>query len=156
MNRSEVAALLAVCAAAYPHVNVSKETASLYAEMLADLDPQVAMGAVRRLIATSQFFPTVAAIREQAAAMVEPLAPSPAKAWAEVMAKMREVGRSTVPEWSHPTIAAAVATLGWRDLCMSDNQAVSRAHFWKVYDAAAREHKQQAILPPSMRAIGTA
>lgn len=154
MNRNEAAAMLAVCAAAFPHVNVSKETASVYAEMLADLDAEVALGAVRRLIATSRFFPTVAAIREEAAALSSPALPSPATAWREVMVKMQQVGRDRQPEWSHPTIAAAVATLGWRDLCMSDNQAVSRAHFWKVFDAVAREHRQQASLPPSMRAIG--
>lgn len=154
MNRREIAALLAVCAAAYPHVSVTKETAALYADMLADVDFEVAQRGVRRLIATSQFFPTVAAIREQVAALLDPAAPSPAAAWGEVMLKIREVGHYHQPEWSHPAIATAVSTIGWRDLCMSDNQAVNRAHFWKVYDAAAREFKQQSLLPPEMRAIG--
>ena len=153
MTKTEVAALLAVCAAAYPHVNVTRETAAVYAEMLADLDYADALAAVKRLIATSQFFPTVAAIRETTVSLTAPPIPSNAAAWAEVMLKIREVGHYRAPEWSHPALAEAVATIGWRELCMADNLAVSRAHFWKVYETAARDAHKAAVLPASLRAL---
>jgi len=153
MNRTEIASLLAICSAAYPHVNVTVETATVYAEMLADLPNEDARRAVRRLLATSQFFPSIAAIREATLAVSQPAVPTPANAWSEVMLKMKEVGHNGRPEWSHPSVAVAVATLGWWDLCMSDNQAVSRAHFWKVYDATVKSAQQAALLPPERPAL---
>ena len=153
MNKTEVANLLALCASAYPHVVITKETAIVYAEMLADLDLKVAMEAVKKLIATSQYFPTVAAIREQCASIVTPFAPSLASAWAEVTHHVRHLGHGRQPEWSHPSIATTVDTLGWRELCMSENQAVMRAHFWKVYEAVAREHRTNAILAVDPRRL---
>lgn len=154
MTKTEVASILAICAAAYPHVAVTKETAIIYADLLADIDLMVAQRAVKRLIATSQYFPTVAAIREQCASIISPSAPTGATAWAEVTTKIREFGHGTQPDWSHPSVASTVNIIGWRELCMSENQAVTRAHFWKVHEAVAREHKQQAVLPPEFRAIG--
>lgn len=154
MNKTEIANLLALCASAYPHVAITKETAIVYAEMLADLELSVAMQAVKKLIATSQYFPTVAAIREQCASIATPFAPSLASAWAEVTYQVRHVGHGKQPEWSHPSIATTVDTLGWRELCMSENQAVMRAHFWKVYEAIAREQRMDAILPQNPKRLG--
>lgn len=153
MNRTEVANLLAICAAAYPHVTVTKQTAVVYAEMLADIDLGVAQKALKRLIATSQYFPTVAAIREQCAALTNPFAPSLASAWGEVISQIRNVGHGKQPDWSHPSIAVAVSTIGWREICLSENQAVLRAHFWKVYEVIAREHRQESIMKPSRTQI---
>ena len=95
MTKTEVAALLAVCSAAFPHVSVTKETAAVYAEMLADLEYRAALAAVKRLIATSQYFPSVAAIRETTVTLTAPAIPSNAAAWAEVMLKIREVATTT-------------------------------------------------------------
>lgn len=144
-----------MCAAAFPHVTLTKETAAVYAEMLADLDPQHSQQAVRRLLATSHFFPSIAAIREATIAVAMPSAPSGAQAWAEVLLKIGEVGSRGRPEWSHPTIATAVSTLGWWDLCMSDNQAVNRAHFWKVYDATVKSAHLAAIHLPARPELGS-
>lgn len=156
MNRAEVAKVLAVCSAAFPHVNVTRETAAVYAEMLADLDPQHAQQAIRRLLATSHFFPSIAAIREATIAVANPSAPSGAEAWAEVVLKIKQVGSRGRPEWSHPAVAVAVSTLGWWDLCMSDNQAVNRAHFWKVFDATVKSAHLAALQVPDRPELGSA
>lgn len=155
MNRTEIAGLLALCAAAYPHVGITKETAIVYAEMLADIDVAVAKQAVERLIVTSQYFPTVAAIREQSASILSPSAPSLASAWDEVISQVRKVGHRSRPEWSHESIARAVSTLGWREICMSENQTAIRAHFFKVYEVIGREFKQASILPAKHRELKT-
>lgn len=153
MTRNEVAALLAVCAAAFPHVRVTKETATIYAEMLADLDAEPAMRAVRRLIASSQYFPSIAAIREATTDLVVKLPPTAARAWQEVAAAVRDLGHYANPTWSHPAIGVAVATLGWRDICMGESSSVTRAHFWRVYEAAAKEAHADAVLPSTMRSL---
>lgn len=153
MNRIEIAQILSLCSSAYPHVVVTKETAIVYAEMLADLDVAIAASAVKKHIATSQYFPTIAAIRELCAAISNPAAPTLARAWFEVIQEIKTNGLFSTPEWSHPSIATTVATIGWRELCLSENQAVLRAHFWKVYDVVSREQQIETILPTGQRAI---
>lgn len=145
MTNSEIAQLLAVCSAAFPHVTVTKETAAVYAEMLADLEFEQALRGLRRVLATSQYFPSIAALREAYIAVSGHRPPSLDEAWREVIQAAKSVGASSMPKWSHEAIADAVAALGWRDICMSDNATALRAHFFKVYDHAAKAVLERAL-----------
>lgn len=57
---------LAKLAAAFPNPEIHPATIAVYADALKDLDPRLLMRAVDSLIATSEHFPRVAAIRESA------------------------------------------------------------------------------------------
>jgi hypothetical protein len=147
MNKQEVAQILAVCSAAYPHVTVTKETALVYSDLLADVDFEVAQRAVRRVIASSQFFPSIAAIREACRDVLVGPSCDPARAWQEVIQRIREVGRAGTPKWSHPHIEAAVTIIGWNDLCGGDNVVALRAHFWRALEAVKNETRAKALRP---------
>jgi len=151
MTKVELAKLMAVCAAAFPHVTVTKETMTVYAEALADLEFEPSQRAVMHLIATSQYFPSIASIRESYASLIAPSAPSIAKAWQEVSRRIQREGSTMAPTWSHQTIAEAVLIVGWRELCLSENQIATRAHFWRVYESLAKDHKMEAILGQQRR-----
>lgn len=66
-------------------------------------------------------------------------APDVDEAWAEVQRGVSSHGYvNGQPVWSHPAVAAVVAAITWRELCMSTNQDTIRAHFLRMYDPALK------------------
>jgi len=136
MNATETLKVLSVCSAAFPHVAITKETGATYAVLLADLEYRDVAAAVNGILLTSEWFPSIAQIRRVCAAQAGLLAPSAEDAWREVLERATSVGRGGDPyTWSHPVIVDTVATIGWFEICRSENQGVLRAHFGKAYDA---------------------
>lgn len=64
MTPSQSARLVAAISAAFPGRTITKETVSVYASLMTDLDYDLAEQAVRDCLMTSKFPPTVAEIRE--------------------------------------------------------------------------------------------
>lgn len=64
MNKSEVAAVLAYFGAAFPNMDISHDTADVWAFELSDIDPDVAPDAMRAVVKESEFPPTIAKFRE--------------------------------------------------------------------------------------------
>lgn len=145
MNPTETAKILALCAVAFPQYPVTKETVSIYHDLLGDLEYVHVEKAVRDLMMTSDKWLSVAAIRRKVAENGKVLAPSKANAWAEVRALAASEGRQGRPEFSHPVITQAVRTIGWWDICMSTNQETMRSQFWRVYDDIVKEHDTVAL-----------
>jgi hypothetical protein len=134
MNRTDTAQVLAVLSAAFPHVNVSRETAEVYHDVLGDLDADACRAAVRELLMTAERWPAPATIRRRVAERAGVLAPEPGAAWGEVVAQAGAVGLYGDPVFSHPAVKAAVRAIGWRSVCLSENQDTLRAHFFRAYE----------------------
>lgn len=90
---------------------LTPETAALYAEKLADLQPELLQATVDRIIERSKFFPAISELRHCAASLAGLLPPSPAEALAIVRAadKSTPVFRrdgsftgDTLREWDWP------------------------------------------------------
>lgn len=146
MNRTDTAQVLAVLAAAYPYVNVTRETAEVWHDLLSDLDADACRGAVRDLLLTAERWPSPATVRRRVAERAGLLAPSGGQAWGEVQTAARESGWTGAPVWSHPAIAAAVAALGWRNICLSEMPDTMRAHFLRAYETEARAADERAVV----------
>jgi len=56
---------MSVLTAAYPRQITGRNTLAVYAQALADLDPDEVREAVAEHVATSRFFPTIAEIRDK-------------------------------------------------------------------------------------------
>lgn len=153
MTKSEIASVLAVLKAAYPRQEITTGTADVYARFLADLPYEAALNAVKRHIATSQFFPAIAEIRKAAAESSAQVVGGE-EAWGEVMRAVRSVGRYRIPQWSHPAVKAAVDALGWETICNSDedNLGTLRAHFYRTFERyrlkAIEEVQVRPLLEP--------
>ncbi len=133
MTIDETAMLLDALAAAFPRSEMSGETAQIYARFLADLSFDDAATAVATYIAEGKWFPTIGEIRTLAFA--DRRGPDPDQAWGELLQAVARFGRYREPRFSHPAIEAAVASLTWREICLSDNAPALRAHFGKAYAA---------------------
>jgi hypothetical protein len=81
MTESEAVKLIGLLKTAWPYAPLSEETIALYARYLLNLDYEAASRAVERLVETSEFPPTVAAIRKATATVMLGL-PSQVEAFA--------------------------------------------------------------------------
>jgi hypothetical protein len=144
VNNIEAARLLAVLAAGFPNFNLQKETVAVYANQLEDLsysDGEVAIG---NLLKTEDWFPTISKIRKEILLVGGGLSPSREQAWIEVQYAIAHKGHTGKPEWTHDAVSEAVRCIGWTNLCLSQNQETTRAHFFKAYDGISQRTDRAA------------
>lgn len=137
MTAQEAGVVLDALHAAFPRTLMSDETISIYARFLVDIPLAEALEAVAKLIARGKGFPTIAEIRELADTR---RAPDHDLAWGEVKRWVSKCGAYGDPSFSHAAVAAAVGSLGWREICLSENEEATRAHFMKAYESARKRH----------------
>jgi len=122
---------------------VTLERVGIYLAELADIPPGTLREACQRLIRTSRFFPTVAEIREVAAEIALAL-PTEAEALAQIHARQGWVADAATapPPEGHPLVKAAIDQVGgWFVFRASENQAVVRGQFGRIY----REQRAAAV-----------
>jgi hypothetical protein len=119
-----------------------------YAAGLCDLEAEVVRGAIVRLARTSKFLPTIAEIREACITNARGPKRPGADAWGDVLAAVRDEGvyRRPVQDFlfKDPLVLRAVRSLGWSELCLSENQTADRARFIELYDSYERVERVEA------------
>lgn len=148
MTQVEVAKVVAMLLASYPaHVGrmdpkLLQATARQYERMLLDLEAADVAQAIDELVATNVFFPTVAEIRgliakRRAGTGAGSGGLSSEEAWGLVLRAVSKFGMYRLPVFEDRLVARAVELMGWREICLSENQEATRAHFYRTYAAAA-------------------
>lgn len=145
-TNSEVTAALALLVNAFPRDAIEPRTVKVYCEMLADIPPAELYAACVKLAQSGKYFPTIAAIREAWALAKTGPKRSGFDAWSDVIAEVRRIGWYGSPEFSDPVTSAAVAMIGWKEICMSENVAADRAHFAKAYESMAARNLEAVQL----------
>lgn len=155
MTDEESKKLLAMLFAAFPVEtrNVTPEearaTARVYARGLADLDSATAAKAIDRLIMSSERLPVIAKIRAMCVEIAHGRKRAGGDAWGDVVAAIRRVGgHRPAPAFDDPLVARAVAALGWRDLCLSENPVADRARFVQLYESLQDGERAEAQVSP--------
>ena len=126
---------------------LEKDRLQFYVMMLSDIPPQILEVAVKKLIMTNKFLPSIAEIRETAYGIKGTIsgtaAPDESEAWGEVIKAIRSVGYYGKPKFSHEAITAAVNNIGWQDICTTPNDGMNtlRAQFRRAYQLAAQRQK---------------
>lgn len=126
---------------------LEKDRLQFYVMMLSDMPPQILEVAVKKLIMTNKFLPSIAEIRETAYGIKGTIsgtaAPDESEAWGEVVKAIQSVGYYRKPKFSHEAIAAAVSNIGWQDICMTPNDGMNtlRSQFRRAYQLAAKRQK---------------
>ena len=147
MTKSESLKVYAVLIAAFPNANVRNETPDVYATGISDLDYELANGAVRRLLLTSKFMPSIAEIREAALEAQSGQRMNGGEAWGIAKRAMRGQGACKTPgvdfTFRDPIIAQCIRALGWQELCLSENDIADRARFIELYDQLARGERKE-------------
>ena len=126
---------------------LEKDRLQFYVMMLSDIPPQILEVAVKKLIMTNKFLPSIAEIRETAYGIKGTIsgtaAPDESEAWGEVVKAIQSVGYYGKPKFSHEAITAAVNNIGWQDICTTPNEGTNtlRSQFIRAYQLAAQRQK---------------
>lgn len=146
MNKQDILKAVAPLQLAY-NASLDDNRLRLYVEMLSDIPPQILEAAVKKLIMTNKFLPSIAEIRETAYGIKGTIsgtaAPDESEAWGEVAKAIRSVGYYGKPKFSHEAITTAVNNIGWQDICMTTNDGMNtlRSQFRRAYQLAAERQK---------------
>lgn len=148
--------LLALMAAAWPKFEPDDAKVALWHELFGDVDFQVAQVALKRLMLTSEYPPTIADMRRQVAAVTTPADDqiTPAEAWGMVVHAIREYGNYREAEALAsfpPVVQRTVKCIGWKELCLSEEPDVIRAQFMRMVGQIAERRQQEALIPPALK-----
>jgi hypothetical protein len=158
MTEAECDVVIAVLAGAFPQV-VSRFSAAqarawhlTYTSAMADLDFDDTKAAAERLVKSSQWV-SIAELRAAVVTVKIGQVRTGVEAWGEVLRKIGSKGMNRPPgeeidgrSWNFDDAltAQAVDGLGWRELCLSENQAADRARFIQTYEQLAKQGREQA------------
>jgi hypothetical protein len=157
MNLEEAAQLVGTVLVSYPSqggkINDAQQIAmaKVWRDMLGDFTYAQCNAALRLLVQTRQFMPTIAEIRSAVLDLERGPVTAGGDAWGDVLAAMKSKGAHRTPgiDFTFPdvTTARCVQRLGWRDLCLSENTMADRARFIELYDKLAVEQRREAQSP---------
>ncbi len=148
MSAATTMAVMRQLFAAYPNTAAGAETVAMYVRLLADIPPAALQTVVDQAIATNKFLPSISELRDQWLALQRPGAMTWVDGWNEVQRQIRKTGVYGTPNFADPLTAQVIRAMGWRTLCMSENQVADRAQFRDMYTIlAAREDTDRKLLP---------
>ncbi|WP_313523938.1 replicative helicase loader/inhibitor [Anaerotignum sp.] len=156
MTREGIIGVLSILKTAYPNHfgKISKQdaenTINLWASMFAQEDGRMVSYAVKQLIATNVFPPTIAEVCGVLAEAKQGQGIDSAAAWGQVQHAIRRFGYTRGDEAlasMHPVTAEVVRRLGWMDLCRSENVIADRAHFIKLFEGKQSKAREMAMIP---------
>lgn len=158
---NQVTTVMGVMAHAYPRYELSADSIKLYAKLLADIPGEILEASAHQIMAENKFFPSVAEWREMAHKLMTGAhnIPTAYEAWEDAMRQVNLCGEyyrysdSRYPEYAHPLVEKAVKIIGYRHLLESDNIAIERAHFFKIYDSLLNRAEEDARMLPDVRAV---
>ena len=159
MKRSEVIQLITLCSANYrnwPEDGKEKATVELWETMLEDINFEMGKVAIKKHMAESVFPPTVADIRSKIADITTSDKLTAMEAWGTVNESIRRYGsyrEKEAMEMLDPLTQKVVKLLGFRNLCMSENEMADRAHFTKAYDTLVLRDRTEALMPAAGREV---
>lgn len=130
-------------------------TYDVFYELLKDLEPDVFRASILK-VASDEEFVSIRAIRESANSITAPALKSGVEAWGEVLDEVRGIGSYGYPRFDDPVTQRIVDGIGWRNICLSEEPMVERAHFIKAYEQAARREHDEARQTPYVKEIQAA
>lgn len=159
MNNSDIIKLVRILSANYrnwPQDGKEEDTVTLWEMMLSDVPLEVAKVAVQQHMGKSVYPPTVADIREIVNHITIPQEKPSIEAWGDVKTAIRRYGiyneKKAMDSLSGVT-RKVVEYIGFKTLCMSEDEMADRAHFLKMYDVVAKRERDDALLLPQTREV---
>lgn len=158
MNKQEFALFASALRTYYPKENIlpNQQAAELWFRQIQDIDYRIAEIVLNKWVATNKWSPSIADIREQAAALTAGAPKDWGDAWESVRAAVRRYGsyrELEALESLDDLTRQAVKRLGYKTICMSENIATERANFRMIYEQIEQRAKQDSQIPPKLKAL---
>ena len=126
---------------------------NIWFALLGDLDYAVLNAAIQKYMLTKKFPPTIADLRELATTIAAGDIPDWGEGWEKVLKAIRFYGymrETEALQTMDELTQTCVKRLGWRNLCMSENNDHDRANFRMIYEQLGERTKKEKMLPISL------
>lgn len=163
MTRDETKALLAILKAAYPNfykdmtTDDAKSIINLWATMFAEDPAPVVIEAVKSLICTLKYPPTIADVKEKIAAITHPQTMTEMEAWQLVRQAISyyraEETFAQLPPILQKIVGSPSVLRQWAQMEAETVDSVIQSNFMRSYKAKMTQEKEYAMLPESTRQL---
>ena len=152
MTRDEFKILVKGMKAIYsqPTFIPDQDAFNMWFALMGDLPYDVCNVSIQKYMLTNKFPPTVAEIREMAAGVVNGDPLTWGESWERALNAVRRYGSYNKAEALNsldPLTRKCVESIGYMELCMSENIMVERAHFQKIFDVYQRREQTDRQMP---------
>lgn len=157
MNKQEFGAFASALRTYYSKEKLlpNAQAMELWFRQLQDIPYQMANAVLAKWVATNKWSPSIADIRE-AVAEIQNGGPAPdwGEGWEQAMTAIRRFGsyaEAEAMESMPPLVRETVRRLGYRELCLSENQVADRANFRQVYEILTKRQTEDRKIPLPVR-----
>ena len=152
MDKKEFSIFAAAMKTYYPREGLlpNSQAAELWFRQLQDIPYPVAEAALNKWVATQKWSPSIAEIRESAAAITAGELPDWGEAWEKAIGAVRRYGfyrQAEAMASLDDLTKRTVQRLGYNELCMSENLMADRANFRMIYEQLLNRKKMDAQTP---------
>lgn len=164
MNRDEVVAILGTLRTAYPkfYSEMSKQemfnTIDLWTEMFAQENPALVVAAVKNLINTFKWPPTIADIKEEMYKLTEQNSDSPIELWNSIKKAIRNSSYNSyeefekLPEIAKKFVGSPNQLKEWA-ISTDYNDGVVKGQFLKQVEVLQKREKDSKLMLPQVKDI---
>lgn len=156
MTREEFKILVKGMKAVYaqPTFIPDQDAFNMWYALMGDLHYDVCATAIKKYMLTNKFPPTVAEIRELATNIVSGDPLTWGESWERALAAVRKYGsynKMEALDSLDSLTRKCVESIGYMELCMSENIMVERAHFQKVFEVFAKREQTDKQIPLQLK-----
>lgn len=165
MTREEVVRLLAVLKAAYPRFYTGttgeqdKITVNVWHLMLKDYDYPLVTSAVKVLLASSKFAPSIADVIEKVNLITQPEQMTEQEAWTKIDKAIANSGYHAAEEFSklpavlQRLVGSPTQLSEWSMMDADTVRSVIASNFQRSYKALASRERELASMPDDVKAL---
>ena len=163
MTRQEALAIMAMLKTAYPsfYKDLSKEelnaAVDLWAAMFSEESIQVVTEAIKALMCTLKYPPTIADVKEKIALIMQPPAMTEMEAWQIVRKAISyynaEENFINLPPEIQKVVGSPNQLREWALMNVETVNSVIQSNFMRSYKAKVAQEKEYAMLPESTRQL---
>ncbi len=159
MDKKQFAAFAMALKTYYPREQLlpNQQAMELWFRELCDIPFDVAEMALRKWVATNKWSPSIADLREMTSGIVNGDPMSWGESWEKALEAVRKYGsynKGKALESLDPITRKCVESIGYMELCMSENIMADRAHYQRIFEVySKREQTNQRIAAPLLDAI---
>jgi hypothetical protein len=159
MTKQEFATLAMALKTYYPREALlpNQQAMELWFRELCDIPFEVAEMALRKWVSTNKWSPSIAELREMTSGIVNGDPMSWGESWEKALDAVRKYGsynKGAALNSLDPLTRKCVESIGYLELCMSENIMVERSHYQKIFEVySKREQTEQRIAAPLLNAI---
>lgn len=158
MDKKEFMLFVSALRTYYPREKLlpNEQAITLWYNQLQDIPYKVAEATLNKWVALEKWSPSIADIRRLATELVSGAPKDWGDGWEQVENAIRFKGiynEAEALEEMDEITRQTVKRLGFKNLCLSDNQQADRANFRMIYEQLAERKERDAQIPERLRLV---